>query len=131
MKVSVVGGGLAGITSASLLAKQGVEVHLYERAAQIGGRSFTLHKDGFIMNYGAHAVFAYDQSLLHYINEELGLGLKLIPFDPAHVKYEIYNELTSSPAHLKGIFTTELLSGLGRFDYLKALIHFVVAEERF
>lgn len=60
-------------------SKTRVEVHLYERAAKIGGRSFTLNKNGFVMNYGSHAVFAYDQSLLRHINEELGLGIEFIP----------------------------------------------------
>jgi 15-cis-phytoene desaturase len=128
MKAIVIGGGLAGLTAATLLAKDGFEVHLFERSAQTGGRSFTVEKSNFIVNYGAHAVFGYDQSYLKYINELLDLNLELIPFSPEKVKYEINNELTNSPAHLKGIFTTELLSGMGRFDFIKALMHLFLAD---
>lgn len=128
MKAIVIGGGLAGLTAATLLAKEGFEVHLYERSAQTGGRSFTVEKNKFIVNYGAHAVFGYDQSYLKYINELLDLKLELIPFSPEKVKYEINNELTNSPVHLKGIFTTELLSGMGRFDFIKALMHLFLAD---
>lgn len=128
MKVNIVGGGIAGLTAAALLAQRGIEVHLFERLGQLGGRSFTLEKEGFTVNYGAHAVYAYDQSLMRSISDQLALDLDIIPFDPDKVKYEINNELTSSPAHLKGIFTTELLSGLGKFDFLKSLAHLFLAE---
>lgn len=53
----VVGAGPNGLTAAALLAKRGVEVVVYERAAKIGGasRSAELFGDGYVSDLGAAA----------------------------------------------------------------------------
>ena len=48
----VIGGGYAGLSSASALAKRGYEVVLVERHEQLGGRSRTWEKDGFRFDMG-------------------------------------------------------------------------------
>ena len=52
---AVVGGGLAGLTAAALLAEAGHRVALFERSGSLGGRAATQIKEGFSLNYGAHA----------------------------------------------------------------------------
>lgn len=54
---TVIGGGLAGLTAAVRLAKQGAQVQLVELHQDLGGRASTTHKDGFALNYGPHAVY--------------------------------------------------------------------------
>lgn len=53
----VIGGGLGGLTTALLLAKQGQKVAVYEKAAQLGGRAQTRQRDGFALNLGPHALY--------------------------------------------------------------------------
>ena len=53
--VAVVGGGLAGLSAALNLAKLGLQVTLFERSANPGGRARTTVKDGYYMNFGPHA----------------------------------------------------------------------------
>lgn len=55
MKVVVVGGGLAGLSTGALLARDGHAVTVVERGAQAGGRASTMPRSGFRLNYGAHA----------------------------------------------------------------------------
>lgn len=55
--VAVVGGGLAGLTAATLLARAGKRVCLVERAPQLGGRAITLQKAGYALNLGPHALY--------------------------------------------------------------------------
>lgn len=51
-KVAVIGSGFAGLTAASLLAKQGYEVSIFEKNDQLGGRARTWEKDGFTFDMG-------------------------------------------------------------------------------
>src|SRR5262245_30997964 len=53
----VVGGGLAGLTAATYLARGGRAVTVVERAASLGGRSATDRPAGFALNRGAHALY--------------------------------------------------------------------------
>ncbi|MBT5430861.1 MAG: FAD-dependent oxidoreductase, partial [Micrococcales bacterium] len=43
----VVGGGIAGLATAALLAKAGMKVDLFEARAGIGGRADVWEQDGF------------------------------------------------------------------------------------
>jgi phytoene dehydrogenase-like protein len=54
--VIVVGGGLAGLTAATLIAGAGRSVVLLERAAGLGGRAATRSRDGIRFNLGPHAL---------------------------------------------------------------------------
>jgi phytoene dehydrogenase-like protein len=53
----VVGGGLAGLTAATLLARTGTRVTLYERSTALGGRAVTQEDAGFRLNLGPHALY--------------------------------------------------------------------------
>ncbi len=52
MKAIVIGGGAGGLAVANLLAKQGYEVELIEKNAQLGGRMGCLRRDGFTFDTG-------------------------------------------------------------------------------
>jgi phytoene dehydrogenase-like protein len=56
--VIVIGGGLAGLTTAALLARAGKSVTLFEQSTkEIGGRARTSVFDGFYFNQGPHALY--------------------------------------------------------------------------
>ncbi len=55
--VVVVGSGMAGLTAASFLAREGVGVTLFEKAPILGGRAATREFDGFLFNRGIHALY--------------------------------------------------------------------------
>jgi phytoene dehydrogenase-like protein len=68
----VVGGGIAGLTAACFLAREGAEVTLFEKAPNVGGRAATRESGGFLFNRGIHALYtggAASQTL-----EELGIS---------------------------------------------------------
>ena len=46
MRVAVIGGGASGLTAAYVLAKEGVEVALYEKESSLGGHAKTTTVDG-------------------------------------------------------------------------------------
>jgi phytoene dehydrogenase-like protein len=56
--VIIIGGGIAGLTTATLLARSGKAVTLFEQSSkEIGGRARTTVIDGFHFNQGPHALF--------------------------------------------------------------------------
>lgn len=55
--VLVVGGGLAGLAAAALIARGGRRVTLCERAPTLGGRAQTRVQEGFCLNLGPHALY--------------------------------------------------------------------------
>ncbi len=67
----VIGGGIAGLTAATYLAKAGKSVTLYEKSKHIGGRATTETKQGFHFNLGPHALYAGGQGVK--ILRELGV----------------------------------------------------------
>ena len=50
--VALIGGGIAGLAAASLLARDGYEVHLFEQRDAVGGRAGSWERDGFRFDTG-------------------------------------------------------------------------------
>ena len=77
--VAVVGGGLAGLGAARRLAEAGLEVRLFERRSEVGGRVRTRRRDGFTLDRGFQVLFAAYPAA----RRELDLGtLSLRAFSP-------------------------------------------------
>ena len=55
--VVVVGGGMAGLTATCYLARAGVDVTLFEKAPNLGGRAASRDFEGFSFNRGIHALY--------------------------------------------------------------------------
>ncbi|QRG69508.1 phytoene desaturase family protein [Brevibacillus choshinensis] len=123
--VVIVGGGLAGLSSAAYLSSKGKKVAVLERG-QLGGRAVTLKIKGFNFNFGAHAIYARDSSVLRTFEKELDLHIDWQDFNPTKAKYDIGNDLTAVPANVQGLFQTKLLKGLDKvlftFEILKTML---------
>ncbi len=68
----VVGGGLAGLISATLIARAGRSVTLLERSSTLGGRAVTNKLGDFEFNLGPHAV--YKKGALARVLREIGVS---------------------------------------------------------
>jgi phytoene dehydrogenase-like protein len=70
--VAVLGGGLAGLAAATLLARQGRTVVVLERSGHLGGRGRTRDKNGFRFNVGPHALYRGGEA--YALLRELGVS---------------------------------------------------------
>jgi 1-hydroxy-2-isopentenylcarotenoid 3,4-desaturase len=87
----VVGGGIAGLASAALLAKAGMKVTLLEAREKVGGRAYIWEKDGFVFDMGPSWYLmpdAFDQ-FFKLMGTTAEKELKLVKLEPA---YQTRNE---------------------------------------
>ena len=87
----VVGGGIAGLASAALLAKAGMKVSLFEAKEGLGGRAYLWEKDGFRFDMGPSWYLmpdAFDQ-FFRLMGTSADQELKLVRLNPA---YQTRNE---------------------------------------
>lgn len=68
----IIGGGLAGLTLAALLARRGERVTVLERRTTLGGRAATHHEAGHKFNLGPHALYRGGHA--KRILDHLGVG---------------------------------------------------------
>ncbi|MFG1875032.1 FAD-dependent oxidoreductase [Sphaerisporangium sp. NPDC049003] len=75
VEVIVVGGGVGGMVSALLLARDGHRVRLYERLPRLGGKLAEHHRDGFTFSLGPSLLTLPD------VFADLGLRLDTVELD--------------------------------------------------
>ena len=76
MKVCIVGGGVAGMTTAYRLMQDGHEVSLYEASPYLGGLVRTFEVGGSRLEAYYHHIFTTDTTIIKLI-DELGVGDEL------------------------------------------------------
>lgn len=119
MKVAIIGGGLAGLTAAAYLSEQpGIEGVLFERSPQLGGRAFTYEKQGFTLNYGAHAIYGIDRHEISELERELGLSFSSKQVDKRRVMYAKHGQLTPAPLDFVNLLRTDLLSAMQKVRFV-------------
>lgn len=111
--VIVTGGGLAGLSAAAYLALNGKKVALLERG-KLGGRAVSLPIKGFNFNFGAHAIYGRDTSVLQKFEKELHLDIDWKDFNPYKARYASGEELSHVPSNVRGLFKTKILSSPGK-----------------
>jgi phytoene dehydrogenase-like protein len=75
-KVLIVGGGLAGLTAAAFLIKEGISVQLIEKEDQLGGLVNSFEREAYIFDGGLRAVES--SGLIISALQDLGIDLELI-----------------------------------------------------
>ncbi len=119
MKTAVIGGGLAGLTAAAYLSESD-RAHgvLYERSPHLGGRAFTYEKNGFILNYGAHAIYGVDRHDLTEIGNELKLSFDSKEVDKRRVMYTKSGQTTEAPLDFVNLVKTDLLTPIQKVRFV-------------
>jgi phytoene dehydrogenase-like protein len=116
---AVVGGGLAGLTAAVLLAESGQRVAVFERSESIGGRAVTQVKDGFHFNLGPHAWYTGGPGT--GVLARLGVRLPGRSPKPAGAFALLDDRLHTLPIGFVSLLTTDLLGVHGKIEAARML----------
>ena len=87
-KIVIVGGGISGLITACLLAKDGVDVVLLEKNDSCGGLVTSFTQEGFVFDAGIRAI--ENAGMMLPMLKELEIDL---PFLPSKVSLGIENEV--------------------------------------
>lgn len=118
LKVAIIGGGLAGLTAAAYLSEHPeIEGILFERSPQLGGRAFTYEKEGFTLNFGAHAIYGIDRHEISNLERELGLSFSSKEVNKRKVMYEKMDHISPAPLDFVNLVKTDLLSTLQKLRF--------------
>jgi len=106
--VVVVGGGLAGLVAARRLAEAGVDVQLFEREDEVGGRVRTTREDGFVFDRGFQVLFTSYPAAKRELDFD---ALSLRRFTPgACIARPGERSILSDPFRDPGAFTDSLFN---------------------
>lgn len=98
--IGILGGGLAGLATGSILRSRGIEFRVIEKEEECGGLLRSLYEDGFTFDYGgSHIIFSKNNEALNFFFDLLGDNiLKIrrntkILFKGLYIKYPFENGL--------------------------------------
>lgn len=129
-KVVVVGGGLAGLSAAARLAHNGYDVTVLEKAPKLGGRAITIPLKGFNFNFGAHAIYGRDRSILRKFESEIGLKVDWKDFSSSKAFYDLGSFTTPMPATLEGLYKTKILDAENKLRFTYEILKTMTSIER-
>ncbi len=111
--IIIVGGGLAGLTAAVMLARANRRVTLLEKAAHVGGRAMTSHEQGFAFNLGPHALYAEGAAARTF----KALGIQYTAHRPQLGGYALVEGRRETfPSGALSLMTTGLFSTVEKFE---------------
>jgi oxygen-dependent protoporphyrinogen oxidase len=129
-RIAVIGGGISGLSAANTLIGAGHEVHIFEASDRLGGKLWSEHVDGFLIESGADS-FVASRPRIVKLCEKLGLGGELMPpVDPNRrafiyrggALYPIPEGFTGLvPTRFQPMMRSRLLSPLGKIRLLAEL----------
>jgi phytoene dehydrogenase-like protein len=118
MKTTVIGGGLAGLTAATFLARGGREVTLYEKS-HTGGRARTSSLHGALFNEGPHALYRAGRAM--EILRELGVEpTGGVPNYSGNLAWN-RGQLHALPVGVVSLLSTSLLSATEKLSLVPLL----------
>jgi protoporphyrinogen oxidase len=77
--VVIVGGGVAGLVTAHLLAEHGAEVVVVEKFSRVGGLARSYEYEGFVFDCGPHRFHTENPNIKAYIDRVLGSDVTAFP----------------------------------------------------
>lgn len=117
----ILGAGITGLSAGYKLAESGRNITIIEKENYIGGLSYSMKRDGFILDYGPHKLFTQDEKIINEWKEILNSDILTVD---KFSKIRLFDKFIDYPFR-----TLELLLSIGFtegvklfFSYLSAII---------
>jgi phytoene dehydrogenase-like protein len=124
--IAIVGGGLTGLTAAAYLARAGLQVTVFEKAASLGGRAATQVHQGYSLNRGGHAL--YSGGAATRVLRELGISFHA--GSPRGVQALFQERFFAYPGDAASFLSTTLLNGAEKVELLRLLTRLALLKPR-
>jgi phytoene dehydrogenase-like protein len=115
--VAVIGGGLAGLSAATYLARAGMQVTLFEKSSSLGGRAATQEYEGYAFNRGVHA-FYYGSAGTRVLRE---LNVTYSYKNPRGVQLYGEGRFFTAPVSPGTILRTDFFSAIEKLEFASLL----------
>ena len=107
----IIGAGIAGLTTAFYLKRQGVAVTVYEAGPRAGGVIQSIRKDGFLAEYGPNTILETSPKIAQLVRDAGLESRRLAPDPKAEARYLVrHRKPIPMPSSPPGFLTTELFS---------------------
>jgi len=118
--VSIIGGGITGLTAAFYLKRAGFPVTVYEAGPRVGGVIQSLRKNGFLAEFGPNTLLETSPKIGQLVRDA-GLEPRRLDPDPkAEARYVVrYKRPVEMPGSPFGFLTTPLFSLNAKFAVLR------------
>lgn len=103
LKAHIIGGGFAGLATASCLAQQGYEVTVFEKNESLGGRARKFEADGFVFDMGPSWYWMPDvfESFFKKFGKSASDYYDLKRLDPSYAVFFGKDDVMEIPANLE------------------------------
>lgn len=127
-QIHIIGAGVGGLTIASLLAKNGHQVEIFEKMSKIGGRTASTVFKNHILDNGFHIMPFYKKSAIFEILKKLKIDseLKLAKVD--NITFYSDAGFHKYPKGIADLLQLSLIPFLSRVRLLKILIPMAFAS---
>ncbi len=117
--VHVIGGGLAGLTAAALVARFGLPVVVHEQRTRLGGRATTDERQGYRFNQGPHALYRGGEA--EAVLERLGVVLTGVPPATRGGRMVVGGVAHLAPGNAATMAATRIVGTRDKVDLAKVL----------
>lgn len=106
-KITIIGAGFSGLSSAIKLANDGYDVTVFEKNSIPGGRASKWEKDGFSFDLGPSWYWMPDvfENFFHKFDRKIDDYYKLTRLDPSYRVYFGKNDFIDLPANINEMYT--------------------------
>lgn len=119
--IAIVGAGVSGLAAAHRLRRRGARVTVFEKSAEVGGRTLSLRRDGFTIDLGALMMMPTYRNVIA-LSRELGIEKHLVATKPimSIVREGVHHEIDMSRP-LRSALHMKLISVPSALKLLKLL----------
>ncbi len=105
-KIAIIGAGFSGISAASTLAKEGYEVHIYEKNSIPGGRARNFTAQGYTFDMGPTWYWMPDifENYFSYFNRQVNDYYQLKRVSPSYRTFFGINDYVDLPSSLEEVY---------------------------